>query len=332
MEVLVALGDWAPAERAAGQIADATGVTTERARAEVAALLESGLLVSDRDQVQRDIASGVALWSKYGWRDAFGYHALSDAVERVDYSDQSGQRLDVEMMYQYRSAEEAPPVYMPNRDLETHPLPAPAKELGTELGVIFEGASKMQGGDSRLSLDQLSTILWFGFGQVGKKKLPVSGEHIIKASPSGGSRHPTEAYVLILQSGAIPVGMYHYSVQAHALEAITSNVDQDWVDSCVLGKPEWMGFNPSVVVLLSSRVEVNMFRYRDNYSYRPVHHDVGHVMETAALTAQAVGCRSFRGYSLHEKAVSGRLGNDRIMNPLLAFLLLAGREVDAIQA
>nr|WP_237691223.1 SagB family peptide dehydrogenase [Streptomyces sp. SID7834] len=171
--------------------------------------------------------------------------------------------------------------------------------------------------------EELSTFLWFSFGQIGVKKQPVSGDHVRKASPSGGSKHPTEAYLMVLESGDLPVGVYHYSVRDHALEFITGDIDSEWVAHHVVGKPEWMSISPTMAIVLTSRVELSMFRYRENYSYRPIHHDVGHVLETASLTAKAIGCKFFRGYSVNDGEVGRKLGTPRLMQPTMAFMLLA---------
>jgi hypothetical protein len=42
---------------------------------------------------------------------------------------------------------------------------------------------------------------------------------VLKTSPSGGARHPIEAYVLVRRVTGIRPGVYHYSVKRHALSA-----------------------------------------------------------------------------------------------------------------
>ncbi len=293
------------------------------AEAEVQRLIKAGILVSDQDAIQRELADAAARWAGFGWREAFSYHALSDAIKRVDYRHQDGQRQDVALMRQYVAERAAPPIHMPDLSERRYPLPPPKKVLGEGVGDVIGYEKVHSGAGLPLTSDQLSTILWFGFGQIGKKKLPVTGDHVLKVSPSGGSRHPTEAYLLLLDAEDYPPGIYHYAVRDHSLEFIGAGVDREWVDRYVTGKPEWLDLVPSAVLVLTSRAELSMHRYRENYSYRPIHHDVGHLIETTGLVAQSVGCETFRGYSVDDGEVGRKLGNERLMNPTMAFMLLS---------
>lgn len=321
--LLMTLGEWLPFDAAARKIAEVAEVSIPTAEAETRRLLKAGILVSDEDGSQQELVDGTAHWAGFGWREAFSYHALSDAIKRVDYRDQDGQRHDVALMKQYAAERPAPPVYMPDVSVHRYPMPPPENALGAGVGdVIGYGETHAPTG-LPLTAQQLSTILWFGFGQIGSKKLPVTGEHVLKTSPSGGSRHPTEAYVLLLEADEYPLGVYHYAVRDHSLEFITDEVSREWVDRYVTGKPEWLDFTPSAVLILTSRVELSMYRYRENYSYRPIHHDVGHLIETTGIVAAAVGCETFRGYSMDDDEVSRKIGNERLMNPTLAFMLLS---------
>ncbi|MEV6701823.1 SagB/ThcOx family dehydrogenase [Streptomyces sp. NPDC051453] len=321
--LLMALGDWLPFDVAAQKTADVANVSLPAAQAEVRRLIAAGLLVSDEDKSQQDLIDGAAHWGRFGWRGAFSYHALSDAIKRVDYRDQDGQRRDVALMKQYAEERPAPPIHMLDVSATRHPLPPPEKVLGTGVGDVIGYGETHTGTGLPLTAQQLSTLLWFGFGQIGSKKLPVTGEHLLKTSPSGGSRHPTEAYVLLLESDDYPLGVYHYAVRDHSLEFITAEISRNWVNRYVIGKPEWLDFTPSAVLVLTSRVELSMHRYRENYSYRPIHHDVGHLIETTGIVAEAMGCETFRGYSMDDDEVSRKIGNERLMNPTLAFMLLS---------
>lgn len=321
--LLTELGCWTDIDQAVRRLVELDGGAPESARARVNQLIESRLLVSDEDSTQRDVFAGAESWGHYGWAEAFAYHAAADAVRRVDYTTQDGQRHDVAAMRKYVAESPAPPVYMPSASEEVFPLGPPRTELGAYTAELLADGSPSARAGRALSGEELSTLLWYGFGRTGTKKLPVTGEHLLKTSPSGGSRHPTEAYLVVLNSPDVPLGIHHYSVRDHALEFITGDVERAWVDRNVIGKPEWTACAPTAVLILTSRVELNMYRYRENYSYRPVHHDVGHLVETTSLVARAIGCRTFSGYSVDERAVASKLGNARLLNPAMAFILLS---------
>jgi SagB-type dehydrogenase family enzyme len=118
-------------------------------------------------------------------------------------------------------------------------------------------------------------------------------------------------------------GMYHYSVKEHALERIMDGIDPDWVEKKVIGVSRWDMACPSAVLVLTSRAELSMYRYRESHSYRVLHYDAGHVLETMAMVASGMGWRTLRAFSMNEAAVARALGNDRLLNPALAFMALA---------
>ncbi len=324
LSLLTNLRDWTPRSDAAAWIAGRTGVPAEAAHREVGRLLDLGVLVDDRSPARRELFSGRDLWHRYGWADAFGYQSATDAIPRVDYSHQDGQRQDVALMRAYTDREEQPPLHMPPVSDRVVPLPPPRTVTEVRIADVLDPPDRPPGGESPpRTLQDLVQVLWFGAGRTGTKKLPVTGEHLRKASPSGGSRHPTEAYVLALGIDGLDPGMYHYSVKDHALERIDGEIDPEWVTKKVVGVSRWDMDSPSAVLVLTSRAELSMYRYRESHSYRVLHYDAGHLLETMALVAYGMGWRSLRAFSMNEEEVSRALGNDRLLNPALAFMALA---------
>ncbi|MDR6981003.1 SagB-type dehydrogenase family enzyme [Streptomyces sp. 3330] len=324
MVFLSELQEWTSIDAAAERIAALTGVTAAVARPEVDRLLAAAILVSDDESgEQRQLFSGKALWDEYGWGDAFAYHASTDAIPRIDYRHQDGQRQDVALMREYSSAEAPPPVYMPAVSSRITPLPEPGRTLGVSVTAALDELA-LETAEAAPALDALtlSRILWFGFGQTGTKKLPVTGEHITKTSPSGGSRHPTEAYVFALNVAGLARGVYHYGVKNHELEQLQDGLDEDWVAANIIGVPRWRIASPAALILLTTRVQVSMYRYRESNSYRVLHYDTGHVLETASLVSRMLGQTAFRAFSMNEQAVAGLLGNDRLMNPAMSFMAI----------
>ena len=75
---------------------------------------------------------------------------------------------------------------------------------------------------------------------------------------------------------------------------------------------ERLAFRPAVVVVLTSRPERSMYRYRESRSYRVLHLDTGHLLFNAAMVAGALGWPSYRAYSPAEHAVEPVLAIDGI--------------------
>ncbi|GAA1416838.1 SagB/ThcOx family dehydrogenase [Streptomyces thermospinosisporus] len=322
MAFLSELDQWTPVEKATERIAALTGTSEAGARSEIDRLISATILVSDESDEQEILFDGKELWDRYGWADAFVYHASTDAIPRIDYSHQDGQRQDVALMREYSSIEVPPAVYMPAVSQEVTKLPDPGRELKVSVSTALDEALESHRTGAALDVATLSRILWFGFGQTGTKKLPVTGEHITKTSPSGGSRHPTEAYVLALNVADLASGVYHYGVKNHELELIRENLDEDWVAASIVGVPRWRIAAPAAVILLTTRVHASMYRYHESNSYRVLHYDAGHVLETASLVSRTLGLTTFRAFSMNEEAVTAMLGNDRLMNPAMSFMAI----------
>lgn len=319
---LAHLSDWQPESEVVDLLSEIAGIPELAARSEVKRLVKGRILVSDEDAEQLDTFAAEPLWSSHGWREAFTYQVLSDSIKRVDYRKRDGAQSDIETMHQYLAERPEPPMYKPPVSTATVALPEPSKTLNITMHDVLLKHGIPDRPSVPMSMQDLSTFLYFSFGQIGVKKTPALGDQVRKASPSGGARHPTEAYLMVLESGELPSGIYHYSVRDHALEFMTAEIDRDWVAQHVVGKPEWMDISPTMAIVLTSRVERSMYRYRENYSYRPIHHDVGHLVETASLTARALGHKFFRGFSVNDREVSKKLGNPRLTEPAMAFMLL----------
>ncbi|WP_327255787.1 SagB family peptide dehydrogenase [Streptomyces sp. NBC_01244] len=323
VDFLVSLSGWEPEDEVVGRLAGIVEISEPAARTEVKRLVKGGVLVSDEDPEQVDTFDATPLWSSHGWQEAFTYQVLSDSIKRVDYRSRDGAQADIAIMHQYLAEESQPAIHKAPMSNSTVTLPEPCKTLNVTLHEVLSRTGIPDQPSAPMSMQDLSTFLYFSFGQIGLKKTPALGDQVRKVSPSGGARHPTEAYLIILDAEHLAAGVYHYGVRDHVLEFITSDVDQDWVARNIAGKPEWMRISPTMAIVLTSRVERSMYRYRENYSYRPIHHDVGHILETASLAARALGHKFFRGFSVADREVSEKLGNPRLTEPTMAFMLLA---------
>ena len=313
------LGKWTHPDSAATTLAGMVGITHERALEEISRLERAELVIRETPEMIA-LTKAQHIWGQAGWAAAFEYQVASDSAERLDYTNQTGQQQDVGLMHQQRRL--GPPAPSHYLDLLHHPassLPQPRSTLSVDCGEVFRAANDQQPPAGVAPMQRLSDLLYYSFGQTGSKRLPVSGTHVMKTSPSGGSRHPTEAYVILFAENS-QGSVSHYSVRNHALEPLGKEVSQQWVDDHILEKPEWITGPLSMMIILTSVAERNMHRYRENFTYRPLHHDVGHVIETTNLVAHSLGYTTLAGYSLMDNAVSELLGNPRISEPSMGFI------------
>jgi Lhr-like helicase len=96
-----------------------------------------------------------------------------------------------------------------------------------------------------------------------------------------------------------------------------------FIESALLRVRRKHYFAPKVVLVYTSRLERSMFRYREPRTYRVVQHDVGHLLETAALVAGAYRRRFYRDYACADTEVEQMLGVDYLSEPVVAFGAMA---------
>jgi SagB-type dehydrogenase family enzyme len=296
----------------------------DAAEAAILALLETGVLLAD--DAHRDIPSRVALqqWRRSGWGEAFHFHIRTNLLPKTDYSAESAYRDDIAAM---------------RRKAAVEPLPDNYKDYDGALSIPLT-ADRFQGIDNPPSLESIlaedpqhtrSRVLdlmefgWFvhrAYGQTAIRRLPVSGQHVGKTSPSGGSRHPTEVYPVVLDVAGIEPGLYHYSVRHHALETLRTGDFLDALRTHVFLSPNRPPFEPRVVFILTTIFERSMFRYREPRSYRVMHFDLGHLMQTSAYLASSVRRSSYRAYAMHDREVDRLIGIDGITEASMAFVAL----------
>lgn len=116
----------------------------------------------------------------------------------------------------------------------------------------------------------LSYLLKTTFGSLGTiKNHPIDSYR--RTSPSGGAKHPTEAQVYLHEAlDDLEKGSYIYDVEHHAL------IRDKSCDECF----EMNIYEKSFSIMLRSRVERPMWRYREIRSYRAILIDAGHILET----------------------------------------------------
>lgn len=313
--VLAALSEWREVSEAGAAVAREVNVSPARAAATVAALAEAGVLESEERDAR--FAKGEP-WTQAGWADAYLYHRHLRLLPMIDWSLDESVRADVTLMREYVAEGDQPSPYLALPTADTYPVPMPPPD---RLGPIAD--TRTAPAEALLEWAELAAVLAFTFGQTGTRRLPVTGLHITKTSPSGGSRHPTEAFVLLLQDvDCLRPGSYHWNVRDRALDLIEHGDFAAPAREHLIRLPGRPAFTPVAVVVLVAVCERSMFRYRESRSYRVLLHDVGHLLQTFAYAASALGRPTYRGYTVHEQAVTTLLGLDPLEQIPLAFGVL----------
>ena len=220
------------------------------------------------------LAEEARAWIGDGWQAELDYYlAVTDIMQ--DHSSSPGGQW----IKRAWEGEEVPPVYKTYESAESVPLADPSsfEIVDEDWDSLFPPSADPS--DDDLTRRELSALLYLTFGEIDKKAIPRVAEFLKKTSPSGGARHPTEAYVAVRDVEDVPPGLYHYSVKEHELERVSDAGVQDLAPYV----PSVDDDDVKVVLLCGSMVERNMMKYKLPRSYTVVVQDVGHLLETFRL-------------------------------------------------
>lgn len=270
-------------------------------------LMDSYILLKEKTKDHLGIKYILNKWNKFGWTEAADYHLASFDFPFVDDANNSYRDTDNSRMMQYYLEE--PDL---NRSKEYNvskniPLPFPREYLET-LNVPFEESLSTKPAKPLTSEHiKLIASVTFGTLRLRKGRLPYCADAVRKTSPSGGSRHPTEGYFIILEDiNDLKAGIYHFSVSKQSLELINSTLPSNISD--IFPGILRASFKPKVVIVLTSIFERNMYRYREPRTLRTIFIDVGHIAENIKILSQALNINYFAHSYIDEAKAEEILG------------------------
>ena len=154
---------------------------------------------------------------------------------------------------------------------------------------------------------------------------PVRGFDVYKrTSPSGGSLHPTDCWLLVQRVEGIAPGLYRYRIDTHALEPVVPAVAPPQPGDAgtrPLGDSAQRAWSPdelrafariavagqdffadaAVLCVLAPRFHRNFWKYRNHAkAYRVCVLDVGHLSQTLQLCATEAGLGPFVTGAINE--------------------------------
>lgn len=226
-------------------------------------------------------------WTLRNHSDSLFYHLNCYQYPFVNYNTATVFDIDVHLMRKYHREGRYPSLYKQYPKNKSIPLPPPATLPKLSLPDII-------GSDRQLvhvwnDLQTLSNFLHASFGQTGYT--PGLIPAIKKTIPSGGSKHPTEVYVLTFGEWQLPPGVHHYNVKNHALDMIKMGNHLSQLEEAAHQalKIEASAGKPVLGLIYTSIVERAMWRYRDIRSTRAFFIDAGHASQGARFNARAFG-------------------------------------------
>lgn len=252
-----------------GKIHHISGLSYEKIKSLISYLLDKNVMLQETDESDYKLLNKFRTYQKYGWKSSAEYHFSSIDYPFIDYHTLSGFQKDSDMMQSFFSREEEIPRYKSYLSHSFIPCPRPSE-------ISFDRKHH-----NTIHLHDIQDIVCFSLGRVRDgKSVKKNGEPLIhKVVPSGGGRHPTEAYLIAIDIDDLNNGVYHFDWGLNRLDKLEAEVSPEQITEIFYPPESYLGFSPRAIVVLTSVFERNMFRYREPRTFRAVHMDVGHILK-----------------------------------------------------
>jgi SagB-type dehydrogenase family enzyme len=270
-------------------------------------LLEKCTLL-ERQDAPRAAPRAHASWST--WNPAAGYFHFStkDVPFVRDY--EAGER----QFRRHVKTHPMPPAVLKRRGAPFRALP-PADRGGEFRGVLEGRRTWRRFARRPLDLQSLGTLFDLTFRIQEWMTVEGQGRVPLKTSPSGGARHPLEAYVLARSVRGLPRGLYHYRPDRHGLERLTKTATPRQIEDYLPSQHWYRG--ASALVLMTAVFERSRWRYHHPRGYRAVLIEAGHFCQTFLLTATWLGLAPFCSMALADSRIEADLGIDGVGESVL---------------
>jgi SagB-type dehydrogenase family enzyme len=165
-----------------------------------------------------------------------------------------------------------------------------------------------------LSKGHLSYLLWASTGIQRQED-----GYAFRTAPSAGALYPIETYVIVNNVRDLQAGLYHYSIQAHRLEALASRDLGHEIAEAALGQT--MCEAAPAVFIWSAVFERCKWKYGQR-AYRYIYLDAGHIAENLALAAVSLNLGTCEIGALFDDHVNAILGVDGIEESVICMAVV----------
>ena len=247
-------------------------------------------------------------WSE--WNPAAGFFHLATKDLQFGADDEEEFRALVRLA-------KSNPIPIPiKRYRNAKQIPLPSLSVDGEFArVLLQRRTWRKFSADPVPLSTLGNLLGLTWGVRHWVKLPKIGSVAVKTSPSGGSMHPIEAYVLARNVKGLAAGVYHYSAADHRLELLKSGATSRDITS-LLANQWWYG-PAGFVVFLTAVFERTRWKYDYARAYRAVLIEAGHLCQTFCLTATSLGLAPFCTMAFADSKIEKVLSIDGISESAL---------------
>ena len=298
-EILHFFDRWRLAEALVHRFSQYSPASLEHA---LEALVRVGLLERSR-RPEDDRAEALTTWKDWSPAASFLHFSTKDAHAPADPED------SVRELRRLARTKPMPPPMKSYPKARQIPLPAP-KADGEFPQVLLARRTWRQFSRSPVNTMKLATLLCLSFGVQWWVDLRGMGRVVLKTSPSGGARHPIEAYVLVLRVKGVRRGLYHYAAGTHRLELLRRGASSAQAVHYLNG--QWWFGDAAAIVLMTAVFARTQWKYPAPRAYRAVLLDAGHVCQTFCLVATWLGLAPFCTMALTDSRIEKDLGVDGV--------------------
>jgi SagB-type dehydrogenase family enzyme len=265
----------------------------------------------------------LAIWDRLGWEEAGVYHEGTRDYPFVDMSRKDAFKSDNERMQDYETDWPAPDCYRSFSSIRSISLEKVDQEVAHYLNE-----RKLIG---RSIVKDLSIIFDFTFGQRFRLERQYDEQQFLqletlrKSIPSGGGRHPTEAFMLVFTDRlGLDIGLYHYNVKNNSLDLLRKeNLYTEFHSSVHFEESQAQPNSPDAAIVFTSLCERAMWRYRESRSWRAVILDVGHAEQMCRRICATLELKLKSCIRFDERAMARLLGLDPFSEPVLSIGVLS---------
>jgi putative peptide maturation dehydrogenase len=286
----------------------------------VSALAEQGLVVSTADDPlltdlrRKDERLAAGGWNIYAalfhslttWRDVDLSGRFADPGEIPVKADRSI------AAFVKRHGEPPPHFHRVDRGGEAVGLPVPNRDDGVFATLRDRRTTRAFDPAAAVTVEELGTLLYEVFGCHGVVEVGEGLTVLKKTSPSGGSLHPIEAYLVVRNVDGVDPGLYHYRTEDHALEPLellTGGEAERLAGEFVCGQTYFA--TAGVLFVLAARFGRTFWKYRRHQrAYGVLLLDAGHLSQTLYLVAAEIGLGAFVTAAINGANIDERLGLD----------------------
>jgi SagB-type dehydrogenase family enzyme len=168
-----------------------------------------------------------------------------------------------------------------------------------------------------LSMQELSFVLWASTGIQRREH-----GNDFRTAPSAGALYPIETYLVSNNVEGLEQALYHYNIEAHALEEVKVG---NFTGTIAHGALEQeMAANAPLVLIWTAVFERSKWKYGQR-GYRYVYLDAGHVAQNLALAATSIGLGSCHIGAFFDDEVNQILGVDGVAESVV-YLSVVGHQ------